>query len=77
MTEPNKPKPNTNLNVTHLQAETKIDSAGRVLFPAWLRKSAGVDIGERVIIELNDGILTISKADDGTEVFNGNDLNQT
>jgi AbrB family looped-hinge helix DNA binding protein len=47
--------------VKEIKIETKIGDKGRILFPAYLRKAIGADIGERVIIELKDHKLQIYK----------------
>lgn len=48
---------------TELKLETKIDSRGSIIFPAIVRKATGLEKGERAIIELKNGILTIYKAE--------------
>lgn len=57
---PNQPTDNPLLEY---KQETKIDSRGGIIFPAIVRKATGLDIGERAIIELKDGKLTIYRAD--------------
>jgi bifunctional DNA-binding transcriptional regulator/antitoxin component of YhaV-PrlF toxin-antitoxin module len=47
--------------VKEIKLETKLDSVGRVLFPAYLREAIGVGRGERVVIELREGKLNIYK----------------
>jgi AbrB family looped-hinge helix DNA binding protein len=48
-------------SVKEIKLETKIGSNGRIMFPAYLRKAIGAEIGERVIIELKDHQLLIYK----------------
>lgn len=47
--------------VHEARLETKIDSAGRILIPVYLRKALGAEFGQSVIVELLDGKLTIYK----------------
>jgi bifunctional DNA-binding transcriptional regulator/antitoxin component of YhaV-PrlF toxin-antitoxin module len=47
--------------VKEIKLETKLDSVGRVHFPAYLREAIGVGRGERVVIELKDHKLFIYK----------------
>lgn len=48
-------------SVKEVKIETKLDTAGRILFPAYLRSALGVERGDRVIIELKDHKLLIYK----------------
>jgi AbrB family looped-hinge helix DNA binding protein len=48
-------------NVKEIKLETKIGSNGRIMFPAYLRKALGAEVGEKVIIELKDHQLHIYK----------------
>lgn len=47
--------------VKEIKIETKIDTAGRIMFPAILRKAIDLTFGERVVIELKEGKLLIYK----------------
>lgn len=50
-------------NITELRIEKEIDARGGITFPAIVRQATGLQKGERAIVELKDGKITIYHKD--------------